>query len=257
MTDPASERRTGPDFVTIDVFDDALLLRPRWWLRLRSQLRAGVPGLRGGTVNYANHATHRLLRPGMVPGTTALVTAWEAPEAAEDAFDGPLRWALQKPPAFSLDGEVVRVKVDAHSERDHWHGWQPSAEGARPLEKDDPMVVLVHGILKRGELLQFAANNIHAASRAAHHPGHRGSVDISSHLPYEHTSVSLWKSYGLAQDFAYKPGGHAQAMKHALLEKTHRVGVFTQVRPVASSGRLGLEVDAFPDLPPTSRRAAR
>lgn len=60
------------------------------------------------------------------------------------------------------------------------------------------MVALVHGILRRGRLLEFLRNNLHAASRAAHHPGHRGSIDISAQLPYEHTSISLWKTYALA-----------------------------------------------------------
>lgn len=250
------ERRSGPDFMTIDVFEHSIPAHPRWWLRLRGQLRAGLPGLRGGTINYANRATHHLFKPGLVPGTSALVAAWETPDAAERAFAGPLRWVLDTAPGYSLDGEVARVRVDSESERDHWHGWRPNVENARPLTDDEPMVAVVHGILKRGSLLEFARNNIHAASRAAHHPGHRGSVDLSSNLPYEHTSVSLWKTYGLAQDFAYKPGGHAQAMKHSLTHRTHRVGVFVQVRPLASSGRLGLDSPAYPHLPPTSRGVA-
>ncbi|GAA3645069.1 hypothetical protein GCM10022237_00600 [Nocardioides ginsengisoli] len=96
-------------------------------------------------------------------------------------------------------------------------------------------------------------NNAHAASRAAHHPGHRGSIDISSQLPYEHTSISLWKTYGLAQDFAYKKGGHASAMTHALKQKTHRVGVFLQARPLACTGTLGTDRPPYPQLPEARR----
>jgi hypothetical protein len=154
---------------------------------------------------------------------------------------------------FSLDGELVRAKVDSNSDRDSWHGWKPRADGAEPLVHDEPMVAIVHGILRRRELIEFARNNLHAASRAANHPGHRGSVDISSRLPFEHTSISLWKTYALAQDFAYKPGGHANALKHALKSKTHKVGVFLQVRPLASTGRLGIDAPPFPDLPPANR----
>jgi len=109
------------------------------------------------------------------------------------------------------------------------------------LTKDEPMVAIVHGILRRGRLLEFVGNNRHAASRALHHPGHRGSVDISSQLPFEHTSISLWKTYALAQEFAYKRGGHANALKHALKNQTHRLGVFLQVRPLASTGTLGID----------------
>lgn len=96
-------------------------------------------------------------------------------------------------------------------------------------------------------------NNAHAARRAAHHPGHRGSIDISSHLPFEHTSISLWKTYGSAQDLAHKPGGHAMAMKHSVGARTHRVGVFLQVRPLAASGSLGIGEAAFPRLPAANR----
>ena len=115
------------------------------------------------------------------------------------------------------------------------------------------MIAIVHGILRRGRLVEFVRNNVHAASRAAHHPGHRGSIDISSQVPYEHTSISLWKTYALAQDFAYKKGGHATGMKHALKEKTHRVGVFLQARPLACTGTLGIDTTPFPRLPAANR----
>jgi hypothetical protein len=213
---------------------------------------SGIDGLRGATVNYSNNATYAV-PPALVPGGCALVAAWESPEAAEAAFAGPLHRAIDHPGRFSLDGEVVRVRIDSESELDHWHGWTPRAGDAAPLVKEEPMVAIVHGILRRGELITFVRNNVHAASRAAHHPGHRGSIDISSRLPFEHTSISLWKTYGLAQDFAYKPGGHASGMKHALQHKTHRVGVFLQVRPLACSGQLGIDQTPFPLLPPANR----
>ena len=246
---------TRPDFVTIDAFPRPTGGRIRWRHNLRHTVAGGIDGLRGATVNYSNNATHAV-PPALVPGGCALVAAWDAPEAAEAAFAGPLRRAVDQPGRFSLNGEVVRVRIDSESEIDHWHGWAPSAGDATPLAKDEPMVAIVHGILRRGELMTFVRNNVHAASRAAHHPGHRGSIDISSQLPYEHTSISLWKPYALALDFAYKPGGHASGMKHALTQKTHRVGVFLQVRPLGCSGELGIAQSPFPELPP-ARRADR
>jgi len=240
------------DFVTIDAFDRPPSGRLRWRREARRRVLAGIPGLRAATVNYANNATHSIT-PGLIPGGCALVAAWDSPEAAQAAFGGPLRATIAGRGRFSMDGELVRVRIDSESEEDNWHGWRPKAEGTEPLAKDEPMVAIVHGILKRGELVDFVRNNLHAASRAAHHPGHRGSIDISSQLPYEHTSISLWKTYALAQDFAYKPGGHATAMRHSVTEKTHRVGVFLQVRPLAATGTLGLDTPPFPDLPPAHR----
>jgi len=241
-----------PDFLTVDAF-----LRPpggqlRWRRGLRRVIDGGIAGLRGATVNHANDGTHSLV-PGLLPGGSALVAAWESPAAAEAAFAGPLRGALDAAGRFSLDAEIVRVKIGTDSERDHWHGWKPSADGANALVDDEPMVAIVHGILRRGRLMEFVRNNMHAASRAAHHPGHRGSIDISSDLPFEHTSISLWRTYGLAQDFAFKKGGHASAMTHALKQNTHRVGVFLQARPLACTGTLGIDKPPFPKLPAANR----
>lgn len=240
------------DFVTIDAFDKPPTGRLRWRRDLRAVLRAGGPGLRGASVNYSNNATHSIA-PSLIPGGSALVAAWDSLEAARAAFRGPLRPAIDGEGRFSLDGEVVRVRIDSRSERDHWHGWTPRSDGAEPLSEDEPMVAIVHGIVKRGELLTFVRNNLHAASRAAHHPGHRGSIDISSDLPFEHTSISLWRTYALAQDFAYRPGGHSSGMKHSIKGRTHRVGVFLQVRPLAASGSLGLDSAPFPQLPEAER----
>ncbi|WP_200952713.1 MULTISPECIES: hypothetical protein [unclassified Nocardioides] len=242
----------GPDFVTIDAFGRPPGGRLRWRRGLARAIENGISGLRGASVNYANNGTHALV-PSLVPGGCALVAAWESAEAAEAAFAGPLRGAIDGPGRFSMDSELVRVRIDSESERDDWHGWRPSAEGAEPLAEGEPMVAIVHGILRRGRLVEFLRNNVHAASRAAHHPGHRGSIDISSQLPYEHTSISLWKTYGLAQDFAYKKGGHASAMTHALKEKTHRVGVFLQARPLACTGALGIDRPPYPQLPEARR----
>jgi len=241
-----------PDFLTVDAFTRPPGGRIRWRRNLRRVIDGGIEGLRGASVNHANNGTHALV-PGLLPGGCALVAAWESPKAAEAAFAGPLRRAIDGPGRFSLDGEIVRVRIDSESEHDNWHRWTPCAEGAAPLEAGEPMVAIVHGILRRGRLVEFLRNNMHAASRAAHHPGHRGSIDISSQLPYEHTSISLWKTYALAQDFAYKKGGHASAMTNALKEKTHRVGVFLQARPLACTGRLGIDKPAYPQLPEANR----
>lgn len=243
---------SSPDFVTVDVFDRPPGGRMRWRRDLKRVLGGDIAGLRGASVNFANDGTRSLV-PHVVPGGVALVAAWESAEAAGAAFAGPLRRAIAGPGRFSLDSELVRVRVDSESEVDTWHGWRPSAGGADPLVDGEPMVAIVHGILRRGRLVEFVRNNVHAASRAAHHPGHRGSVDISSQVPYEHTSISLWKSYALAQDFAYKKGGHASAMTHALKQRTHRVGVFLQARPLAASGTLGIDEPPYAHLPAANR----
>lgn len=239
------------DFITIDVYDNPPGGAFRWGRAVRSAFGDGIAGLRSVTINHSNHATHELV-PRMVPGGRALVAAWDSPNAAADAFRGPLRSVLSDQRRYSLDGEIVRVRLQ--EDHHNWHGWVPSDDGAGNIAKSDPLVVVVHGVLKPRHLARFVANNVHAASRAAHHPGHRGSVDISSSLPFEHTSVSLWESLGAAIDYAYPPGGHASAMKYALTQDTHRTGVFLRIKPTGSTGCLGLNEPAFPDLPPAVRR---
>lgn len=239
------------DYLTIDVYDRPPH-GPRAWSRnVKSALRQPIAGLRSVTVNHSNHATHSLSPRTLVQPGRALIAAWDSPEAALKAFCGPLAIAVQGPGRFSLDGEVARVRLE--QPHHDWHGWNPSAEGSASMSSDEPLVVVVHGILKPRHLAGFVRNNAHAASRAAFHPGHRGSVDVSSQLPFEHTSVSLWQTVKLARDYAYAPGGHAHAMQHARAAETHRVGCFLQVRPLACSGQLGLGTDAFPDLPPALR----
>ncbi len=115
------------------------------------------------------------------------------------------------------------------------------------------MVVLVHGIVRRRYLSTFLRDNLHAASRARHHPGHRGSIDVHRTPPFENTSISIWSSRRAAQDFAYQPGGHLPAMNHARALDTHTAGVYLQVRPLASTGSLGIDQDALPELPAAIR----
>jgi len=237
------------DFVTIDAFARPAGGNLRWRRRARAALATTPPGLRAATVNHANNLTHALLP--RVPAGNALVMAWDCADAAADAWRGPLRGLLDGTDRFSMDGEVARARFEEPG--DTWYGWTPTGESAVPIEPGEPMVAVVHGVLHPRHLLGFVRNNMHAASRAAHHPGHRGSVDISSHLPFEHTSISLWKTLKMAQDYAYAPGGHAMAMAHARKAKTHRTGVYLQVRPVASTGALGIDTVAFPDLPPAYR----
>ena len=237
------------DFVTIDAFARPPGGNRRWRRRLRQALATRPPGLRAATVNHANNLTHALV-PRVPPGS-ALVIAWESADAAAAAWRGPLRGLLDGPGRFSLDGEVARAHFE--TEGDHWHGWTPSGEGAERIDAKEPMVAVVHGILHPRHLIGFVRNNMHAASRAAHHPGHRGSIDISSQLPFEHTSISLWKTLKMAQDYAYAPGGHATAMAHVRQANTHKVGVYLQVRPLASTGALGIDTPAYPDLPPAYR----
>ena len=196
---------SSPDFLTVDAFARPPGGRLRWRRNLKRLIDGdGIAGLRGATVNFANNGTHALC-----PGSCRAGARWSplgnrprrpkprSPARSVSAIDGPGR--------FSLDSEIVRVRIDSESESDHWHGWAPRADGAEPLVKDEPMVAIVHGILRRGRLLEFVRNNVHAASRAAHHPGHRGSIDISAAAPVRAHLDQL------VEDLRARPGLRLQA----------------------------------------------
>ena len=172
------------DYLTVDVYDRPPGGLRRWTRDVTTALQQGIPGLRSVTVNYSNHLTHSLDPRSLVRPGRALVAAWDSPELALAAFRGPLAGAVTSPRRYSLDGEIVRVRTEKPG--DDWYGWNPSADGSTPISSGEPLVVIVHGILKPRHLAGFLRNNVHAASRARFHPGHRGSVDISSRLPFEH-----------------------------------------------------------------------
>lgn len=239
---------TTADFITIDVYQHSLRATPARRRRIARASAQPLRGLRASSVNYANTGTFHVVPK---PIGTCLLLAWESPEAAQAAWAGPLGAALGRPGDYRLDGEVARARTERPG--DTWHGWRPSDHGTPPITKDEPLVVMVHGVVHPRHLTTFLRDNVHAASRAAYHPGHRGSIDIHARPPFENTSISIWSTYAQAQDFAYKPGGHSHAMKHSRVLETHRTGVYLQVRPLASTGSLGLDHPALPDLPETSR----
>ena len=236
------------DFLTIDVYYDTVRRTPARRRSLRAALAGRPSGLRAHTINYANTGTFTVVPR---PVGTCLLLAWESPDAAHAAWRGPLGAALGGPGDFRLDGEVARARTE-HG-HDRWHGWRPDDGGAAPIAKAEPMVVLVHGVVRRRYLTTFLRDNVHAASRARHHPGHRGSIDVHATPPFEHTSISIWSTRRAAQDFAYQPGGHAPAMRRAREQDTHVTGVYLQVRPLASTGSLGISEPALPELPAAER----
>lgn len=145
------------DFLTIDVYRDPVRETPARRRSIRAALAARPEGLRAHTINYANTGTFTLI-PRHVG--TCLLLAWESSDAAHTASHGKLGAALGHARDYRLDGEVARARTE-HND-DHWHGWRPSDDGAAPIAKDEPMVVLVHGIVRPRHLTTFLRDNLHA-----------------------------------------------------------------------------------------------
>lgn len=118
-------------------------------------------------------------------------------------------------------------------------GW----EDARPVDQ--------LGVFRPGDLVAGRARERHAellaASGVAREHGRSGGVGLVAIAPLTKGSRAS------ARDFAYQPGGHAPAMKRAREVDTHRAGVYLRVRPLASTGNLGIEETALPELPDADR----
>jgi len=211
----------------------------RWRHRAHAALRTPPPGLRSATVNHANNLTHSLA-PRIPPGS-ALVLGWVSAEAAAGAWRGPLRGLLDGPGRFSLDGP-------GRARGRHLARVDPERRGRRADRRRRPG----GGGRPRGcARATSSATTCTLRADPAHYPGHRGSVDISFQLPFEHTSVSPWVAEFRLGLRLRTRRARARCTGHEL--DTHRAGVYLRVIPLASTGGPGVMSPAYPALPPALR----
>lgn len=241
-------------FLTIDYVRRPEQGVRQWNAAWRSATGHGIEGLEHGMVARVNRGTMGRGWPSLVPAARTLVLAWSGPEAAHRAWAGPLAPLVAGRDRMSLDAELVRVRSD-HAERggDHWHGWRPTAGDAAPIADDEPVVALIHGMLRPATLVPFVRANFGAARRLTAHEGVHATMAISSRPPLETTSLSCWGSAAQMRAYAYAPGGHADAMRGGRAADWHRTTLFLQARPLACSGTVGRVAPAFPALPAAPR----
>jgi hypothetical protein len=181
------------DFLTIDVYRDPVRHTPARRRSIRAALANRPEGLRAHTINHANTGTFTLIPRHY---GTCLLLAWESGDAARSAWHGPLGAALGRAGDYRLDGEVARARTE-HPE-DHWHGWRPTYDDVVPIANSEPMVVLVHGVVRPRYLTTFLHDNLHARQPCPtpprpprqHRRAHQATVreHVDQHL--EHTRLS-------------------------------------------------------------------
>src|SRR3954451_20973836 len=125
------------DFVTIDVYRDPMHRTPARRRLIRAALANRPSGLRAQTINHANTGTFTIIPRHY---GTCLLLAWESRDAARAAWHGPLGAALEGAGGFRLEGDAARARADQGA--DHCPGCRPADDGATPIAKDEPMVVL-------------------------------------------------------------------------------------------------------------------
>jgi len=212
-----------PDRITLDVID-----RPAGGVRralrhvraLRNRPPAGLRAVFAlGTATFAPRPL-----PSPTPRRIAVLAAWQ--DTPDEVFTGAAR------EHWHVEADVVRA---AFSES--WKGWTPDTADARALDDAEPALILISGELHARYVPAFARDAAGAVAHAFASPGYLGGLVISS-SPLNTTSCSCWRTYADARAYAYRPGGHLDAMRRDRERGHHRTEYFLRLRPLLERGTL-------------------
>jgi hypothetical protein len=99
----------------------------------------------------------------------------------------------------------------------------------------------------------FARDAAVGVAYAFGHPGYLGGLAITS-SPLNTTSCTCWRACRDARDYAFRPGGHLDAMQRDRVSSHHRTEYFLRLRPPAERGSLD---GVTPRAPVLARALAR
>ncbi|MFP5363541.1 MAG: hypothetical protein ACLGI5_12525 [Thermoleophilia bacterium] len=221
-----------PDRVTLDVID-----RPAGGMlavmrHARGARACADEALRAllvlGTGNFVVR-----LRPAPTPRRVALLAVWD------DGADIEARWtaalgglAAGARESWHVEAELVRAAFTGP-----WRDWTPDVTGARPLDLSEPALMIIAGDLHARHVPAFMRDVPGAVAHALAQPGYLGGLAIIN-SPVNTTSVSCWRTYQDARDYAFGPGGHADAMRRDRAAERHRTEWFIRLRPLLERGSL-------------------
>ncbi len=224
----------GP-LVCVDIIDRPHGGALRALAGLRRVAKSGRPPGCQGFVPCATTHFNPTIVPRPTPRRVGLVSAWADHDAVDRAIaDGPVaELARGAREHWQVRCELVRVSEAP----DPWSGWLPEPSGAPPLEDDEPLLVLISGELRVGAIPAFARYSARAYTHATAHRGYLGGLGLVS-SPLNTTSCSAWRSSADSRDFAFRPGGHADALRDDREHRNHPTERFLRLRPLATQGTL-------------------
>ena len=116
-----------------------------------------------------------------------------------------------------------------------WNGFAPSTDGKRPLDPDEPVLVMIAGTLCPQYAADFANAGAKIVARAHGFPGYLGGCGLTE-TGAETISFSCWRSSTAAREFAYSAGAHLDGMRTARAQTWHdpTTEVFVRFRPLAA-----------------------
>lgn len=126
--------------------------------------------------------------------------------------------------------EPVRVHGD-------WFGFTPDVDGVAPLDPDEPVVVMINGVLRLRFLPKFTLDNARIGKHLTTAAGYVGGFGFSD-TPLTTTSFSCWSNSRHSRAFAFRDGHHPRAYKTDLAEGRHSTEFFVRFRPLRSEGTI-------------------
>lgn len=201
---------------------------------LRAARRCADAALRHPALAFARPlqtATFRAdTRLPHVPGRVA-VMLWATDEGALDDAGGALLAPLE-------DGARERWRVVLRPVTIHgdWAGFAPTPPAGEPaLLADEPVAVMIHGLVKPRHLVRFVRENAHVGAQLARAAGYLGGVGLA-HSFLDTTSFSCWRTAADSRRFAFAAGSHRDAYKAGKAAQWHSTEFWVRFRPLRSEG---------------------
>jgi hypothetical protein len=185
-----------------------------------------VPGLRHAETVFTAPISKRIV-PVPNLGTVGLIAAWED-EASFERFLGSHPLAERLASGWQVRLEPLRVSGE-------WTEVPDLLEGQRPVDDDEPVVILTIGRTKPWRLAPFLRAAVAAERDALGAPGLLASTGFGR--PPLVSTFSVWRSAAEMRDYSYREAGaHRAAVAADRARPFHFSSAFIRFRPLSSSG---------------------
>jgi heme-degrading monooxygenase HmoA len=186
-----------------------------------------APGLRHAETVFTAPISEKLL-PAPDLGTVGLIAAWEDEASFESFVDShPLSERLAG--GWQVRLEPLRISGT-------WPQVPDLLESQRPVDGDEPVVVLTIGHTKPWRLPSFLRAAAAAEADIVEAPGLLATTGFGR-LPRLVSTFSVWRSAAEMRDYAYREAGaHRAAVAADKAHPFHFNSAFIRLRPLASSG---------------------
>jgi hypothetical protein len=211
--------------VSVHLADIGLLQVPR--MLMRRPRETDLPGL-----TYAEPVLTAPLGGGLLPqpqpGRVGLIAAWDD-DAALDRF-------LDEHPLAERLGGGWHVRLEPLRVFGSWSGMPGLPSRPRPVDDDEPVVVLTLGRLRLGRARSFLRSAAPAEAEAVRNEALLASTALAR-PPHLVSTFSVWSSAAAMREYAQDKGGtHQAAVKSDRERPFHHESAFIRFRPYASRG---------------------